>query len=613
MQQLEEVGDRLQEAVRAGAVRPVAELHPRHHLPLGERQVGERHHDEVDHDEGLDQAHPPLGLRHQALHHLDGSSAGRPRARRRCARRPGRGSSRRGRRARPTCRSSGRRPGRRSRSRAARHPAAPARPRPPAAGTRAPGRARPRRRRRAGGTGGGAARRRSARRRAPGAAPAPASSPASGCSYGVPAGQRCAEPDVVEREVAEEARAQLLVDARCVRRDLDVEPLGELADPGELVRARRKRRPAQPLDAALEVHRRPVALERSRSREGSRRPSPRRGRGTSSARSRAPACSASARTLGSDGRLVAGDDAAARSARGSPRRRRPRPPRRPRRRARWRWREGGMRRSRACPRSRARARARRCARRLRRRAPTRRAPPAPPSAGASRARCAAPRAPRTSPPPPPGSVWTEPVGEQTTTSAPRRRASLIQRSTIGARSATGSSPTTTTRLRVADRGERQPECVERVRGRLRQHGRVRAEPVAEERPERERDLHRLRSRERGHDRAARLAQERLDLVERLVPGDLAKTLRPAAKRGRDAVLRAEVRIREAALVAQPAAVDLRVVAAQDPPHLPLADRRRDVASDRAAGADRRHVLDLPRPRLRSGRAWTSARRPGTAR
>src|SRR4029450_13661890 len=44
---------------------PVAQLHPAHDLPLGERQVRERDHHEVDHDERLDEAHPPVdGLRH---------------------------------------------------------------------------------------------------------------------------------------------------------------------------------------------------------------------------------------------------------------------------------------------------------------------------------------------------------------------------------------------------------------------------------------------------------------------------------------------------------------------------------------------------------------------
>ena len=122
---------------------------------------------------------------------------------------------------------------------------------------------------------------------------------------------------------------------------------------------------------------------------------------------------------------------------------------------------------------------------------------------------------------------------------PRRRAvraSLIQRSTIGARSTTGSSPTTTTISASRDRAEREPERLERVRRRLRQHRGVRVEPAAEEPPERVRDLGRLRARERRDDRAARLAQHRLGLVERVVPRDLLEPLPPAAERRRDPVL-----------------------------------------------------------------------------
>src|SRR5205814_10572196 len=54
---------------------------------------------------------------------------------------------------------------------------------------------------------------------------------------------------------------------------------------------------------------------------------------------------------------------------------------------------------------------------------------------------------------------------------------------------------------------------------------------------------------------------------------------------------------EALLVAEPALVDRRVVAREDPLGLALARRRRDVAPDGAEPADGRHVLDLPRPRL----------------
>src|SRR3954469_14814188 len=56
-------------------------------------------------------------------------------------------------------------------------------------------------------------------------------------------------------------------------------------------------------------------------------------------------------------------------------------------------------------------------------------------------------------------------------------------------------------------------------------------------------------------------------------------------------------IAEAALVAEPAAVDLGMVAGEDPLDLPLPHRRVDVAADGAEPAYRRHVLDVPRPRL----------------
>ena len=64
--QLHQVGDRLQEPERAGPVRAVAELHPAHHLALGQRQVREGGHDEVDDDHALDHGDPP-GLVHVAF------------------------------------------------------------------------------------------------------------------------------------------------------------------------------------------------------------------------------------------------------------------------------------------------------------------------------------------------------------------------------------------------------------------------------------------------------------------------------------------------------------------------------------------------------------------
>src|SRR5205823_7704428 len=78
---------------------------------------------------------------------------------------------------------------------------------------------------------------------------------------------------------------------------------------------------------------------------------------------------------------------------------------------------------------------------------------------------------------------------------------------------------------------------------------------------------------------------------------LEPALAGLAHRLLDPVRGVEVREPEAPLVAEPALVDLRVVAGEDPLDLALARRRGDVAADRAEPADRRHVLDLPWPRL----------------
>ena len=73
VQELQEVRDRLHEPAKAGAVRSVAQLHPSHDLALCQREVGERRHDEVDHDERLDQADVPLDLgRHALITSTDG-------------------------------------------------------------------------------------------------------------------------------------------------------------------------------------------------------------------------------------------------------------------------------------------------------------------------------------------------------------------------------------------------------------------------------------------------------------------------------------------------------------------------------------------------------------
>src|SRR5262245_41073194 len=93
--------------------------------------------------------------------------------------------------------------------------------------------------------------------------------------------------------------------------------------------------------------------------------------------------------------------------------------------------------------------------------------------------------------------------------------------------------------------------------------------------------------------------EPFELGERPLPGHVVESAgaRHAEHRLRHAVLRVERRVRESALVADPAIVDLRVVPAVDAAHLALADGRADVAPDRAEPADGRHRLDLPRPAL----------------
>src|SRR3954453_7311637 len=58
---------------------------------------------------------------------------------------------------------------------------------------------------------------------------------------------------------------------------------------------------------------------------------------------------------------------------------------------------------------------------------------------------------------------------------------------------------------------------------------------------------------------------------------------------------------EASLVAEPALVDVGMVAREDPFDLALARRDVDVAPDGAEAADARGVLDLPRTRLEAVR------------
>ena len=141
--------------------------------------------------------------------------------------------------------------------------------------------------------------------------------------------------------------------------------------------------------------------------------------------------------------------------------------------------------------------------------------------------------------------------------APLRRAARTHRSTIGALSASGTSPSTTTTCAsaIAESGRRYASSA--VRDLLRQHGLVRAETLAHELRERVRLLDRLRAGERDDDAAVRRLQQPFGDVERVVPRDGLEAAAPhALDRVDDAVGRAQVREREAALVAQPALVDL---------------------------------------------------------
>ena len=391
---------------------------------------------------------------------------------------------------------------------------------------------------------------------------------------------------------------ELVEHDRRVRRDVDAEAGRELREPGALVRAGRDHRAPLALQAALEVHRRAVALEVARRRQHEIGPADRE---ALEHRDREHLL----RVLGERAdarvgcRLVAGDDQQPdRVGLRRLRRRRPRP--RPRRRRGCSAsREGGSSRSRACPPSRARARARRGGRRRRRRRPTRRAPRAPPRAAGCRARRRGPPAACAAAAAPPGCVSTDPDGEYVTTSAPFRFAALSQRSTIGARSATGSSPSTTTTSALRDRGERHAEGVERGRGRLGQDGRVRVEPFAQQPRERVGLLDRLRARRtpsrRGpRRRGAATRPRRARAPTTPARGRAGSHGRAGRRSGRPR--RGAGRRSGPCRRASPR-VDLGVVAGQDPLDLALAHRRGDVAADRAEAADRGHVLDLPRPRL----------------
>jgi hypothetical protein len=115
-------------------------------------------------------------------------------------------------------------------------------------------------------------------------------------------------------------------------------------------------------------------------------------------------------------------------------------------------------------------------------------------------------------------------------------------------------------LGAADRRERRPEGVQRGGGRLVEHGGVRAEAAPQQHAEAVCDLVRLGAGERSHDRSPRAAEQLLGSVERGIPRDGLEPERTPLQRLAYAVLGPEVRVGEAALVAEPAAVDLGVVA-----------------------------------------------------
>src|SRR5215204_2151750 len=130
---------------------------------------------------------------------------------------------------------------------------------------------------------------------------------------------------------------------------------------------------------------------------------------------------------------------------------------------------------------------------------------------------------------------------------------------------------------------------------------MRAHTLAKQLPEREGELDRLRARKRGDDPALGAADQRLGFVQRAVPRKLVIAGSGPAQRVDDTVRRLQVAVREPALVAEPPAVDFRVVAGEDPLDFPLAGRRRDVAAHRAHPAHGRDVLDLPGTPLESVR------------
>ena len=86
------------------------------------------------------------------------------------------------------------------------------------------------------------------------------------------------------------------------------------------------------------------------------------------------------------------------------------------------------------------------------------------------------------------------------------------------------------------------------------------------------------------------------LVERALPGDRAQLAAVADHRRGDALVDVDRLVGEAALVAQPAVVDLGVVAPEHAQHALVAHGEGDVALRRAQRAHRARALDVPRAR-----------------
>ncbi len=103
------------------------------------------------------------------------------------------------------------------------------------------------------------------------------------------------------------------------------------------------------------------------------------------------------------------------------------------------------------------------------------------------------------------------------------------------------------------------------------------------------------ARERA-DPGPRAAQPGGGIFQRALPGDGAQFATVAHQRRGDARVAAEHRVGEAAAVAQPAVVDLGVLAGEHAQHALVAHRQRDVALGGAQRAHRAGILDVPRPR-----------------